>query len=99
VGLVSVASMSVFSFVANRPLDYIIKKVRFNAIQATGTLRAEKEWLHSCFNLGDSCQRHAPAVLTLGNKLGVYCTGGWEEPGRVGRIQSEGDSFPGSSNR
>jgi len=41
-GLVSGASMSVFSFVANRTPDYIIKKVRFNAIQATGSLRGRK---------------------------------------------------------
>jgi len=41
-GLVSLTSMSVFSFVANRSLDYIIKEVRFNAIQATGALRGGK---------------------------------------------------------
>ena len=40
--LVSVASMPVFSFVANRPLNYIIKKVRFNSKQVTGALRGGK---------------------------------------------------------
>jgi hypothetical protein len=37
-GLVSVASMSVFSLVANRPFKYIIKKVIFNIKQVTGSL-------------------------------------------------------------
>jgi hypothetical protein len=41
-GLVSVASISVSSLVANRTLKYIIKKVIFNMKQVTGSLRGGK---------------------------------------------------------
>ena len=40
--LFSVASESVFSLVANRPPNYIIKKGRFNLKQVMGALRGRK---------------------------------------------------------
>jgi hypothetical protein len=41
-GLVSVASVSVFSRVASRPSNYITEKVRFNVKQVMGTTRGGK---------------------------------------------------------
>ena len=38
--------------------------------------------------MGVGGQRHAPAALPTGKRLGIHCIGGWDGPqGRSGRVQ------------